>query len=100
MFRISVITLALAGLVFETGCTTCGSCGHHWFRRERRCDPCDNGATLPPTAVPVVPGPPPGAVVPPPPVSSGYGPTPDFVAPNAYAARRTAYINSYAGCCK
>ena len=95
MLRKLMFSFAVAGVLFETGCTTCHSCGHPLFNHNRRCDPCDNGGTIPPTNVPVVP--PPGAVVPSaPPVSSGYGPTPDVVV----SGQRPVYVNSYSssGC--
>jgi hypothetical protein len=102
MLRNLIFGLALAGILLETGCSTCTSCGHPLFNKHRRCDDCANGTTIPPTGVPVVPppnggvAPPPGAIVPAPPATSGYGPTPDAVAPGG-----RVYVNSYSnGCCR
>ena len=97
MLRNLLFGLTLAGILLETGCSTCSSCGGHpLFNKHRRCDDCANGTTIPPNGVPVVP-PPSGAVVPAPPATSGFGPTPDAIVPNG----RPAYVNSYSGgCCK
>jgi hypothetical protein len=95
MLRKFMFVLGVAGILLQTGCSTCNSCGHPLFAKHRRCDPCENGGAIPPTNVPVVPPPPGAAVAPPPPLSSGYGPTPDVVV----TGQRPVYVNSYSGRC-
>jgi hypothetical protein len=78
MWKKLVLVLLSAAAVWSAGCSNCGTCGHPWFSRARRCDaPCPPNGSLPP----VVGTAPAGPNVPPPPgpIYNGPGPTPDAV---------------------